>query len=129
MEPHRDNLDAVVVFPSMLQVMRLNKLNSFSMAKLRQYKNAIAQFMRKRKENSGAWFQDAMLNLLRTLPQILKYFPVEKAQYAYNLMLSFQYWLGGSSENLENFLLMFCFPTNIPIQVSSKIKPLTIRIQ
>jgi magnesium chelatase subunit H len=65
-KPHRDNLDAVVVFPSMPQVMRLNKLGSFSMAQLGQSKSAIAQFMRKRKENSGAGFQDAMLKLLRT---------------------------------------------------------------
>jgi magnesium chelatase subunit H len=43
---------------------------------------------------------------LRTLPNVLKYLPVEKAQDARNFMLSFQYWLGGNSENLENFLLM-----------------------
>ncbi|MBE9106780.1 magnesium chelatase subunit H, partial [Nostoc cf. edaphicum LEGE 07299] len=30
----------------------------------------------------------------------------DKAQDARNFMLSFQYWLGGSPENLENFLLM-----------------------
>ncbi len=105
-QPHRDHLDAVVVFPSMPQVMRLNKLGSFSMAQLGQSKSAIAQFMRKRKENSGASFQDAMLKLLRTLPSVLKYLPMEKAQDARNFMLSFQYWLGGSSDNLENFLLM-----------------------
>lgn len=105
-QPHRDHLDAVVVFPSMPQVMRLNKLGSFSMAQLGQSKSAIAQFMKKRKENSGAGFQDAMLKLLRTLPQVLKYLPIEKAQDARNFMLSFQYWLGGSSDNLENFLLM-----------------------
>ena len=105
-KPHRDNLDAVVVFPSMPQVMRLNKLGSFSMAQLGQSKSAIAQFMRKRKENSGSSFQDAMLKLLRTLPQVLKYLPIDKAQDARNFMLSFQYWLGGSAENLENFLLM-----------------------
>jgi magnesium chelatase subunit H len=105
-QPHRDNLDAVVVFPSMPQVMRLNKLGSFSMAQLGQSKSAIASFMKKRKENSGAGFQDAMLKLLRTLPQVLKYLPIEKAQDARNFMLSFQYWLGGSSDNLENFLLM-----------------------
>jgi magnesium chelatase subunit H len=105
-QPHRDSLDAVVVFPSMPQVMRLNKLGSFSMAQLGQSKSAIAQFMRKRKENSGAGFQDAMLKLLRTLPQVLKYLPIDKAQDARNFMLSFQYWLGGSPENLENFLLM-----------------------
>ncbi len=105
-EPHRDRLDAAVVFPSMPQVMRLNKLGSFSMAQLGQSKSAIGQFMKKRKENSGAGFQDAMLKLLNTLPKVLKYLPMDKAQDARNFMLSFQYWLGGNSENLENFLLM-----------------------
>ncbi|WP_267384608.1 magnesium chelatase subunit H [Cyanobacterium sp. uoEpiScrs1] len=113
-EPHRDNLDAVVVFPSMPQVMRLNKLGSFSMAQLGQSKNVIAQFMRRRKENSSVGFQDAMLKLLRTLPQVLKYLPVEKAQDARNFMLSFQYWLGGSSENLENFLVMLAHKYSYP---------------
>ncbi|MBD2003046.1 MULTISPECIES: magnesium chelatase subunit H [Cyanophyceae] len=105
-EPHRDNLDVAVVFPSMPQVMRLNKMGSFSMAQLGQSKSAIAQFMRKRKEKSGSGFQDGMLKLLQTLPKVLKYLPMDKAQDARNFMLSFQYWLGGSQENLENFLLM-----------------------
>src|SRR5579883_1063301 len=105
-EPHRDRLDVAVVFPSMPQVMRLNKMGSFSMAQLGQSKSAIAQFMRKRKEKSGSGFQDGMLKLLNTLPKVLKYLPMDKAQDARNFMLSFQYWLGGSQENLENFLLM-----------------------
>ena len=105
-QPHRDRLDVAVVFPSMPQVMRLNKMGSFSMAQLGQSKSAISQFMKKRKENSGASFQDAMLKLVNTLPKVLKYLPVDKAQDARNFMLSFQYWLGGSAENLENFLLM-----------------------
>ena len=105
-EPVRDRLDVAVVFPSMPEVMRLNKMGSFSMAQLGQSKSAIAQFMRKRKEKSGAGFQDGMLKLLQTLPKVLKYLPIDKAQDARNFMLSFQYWLGGSSENLENFLLM-----------------------
>lgn len=105
-EPHRDRLDVAVVFPSMPQVMRLNKMGSFSMAQLGQSKSAIANFMRKRKEKSGSSFQDGMLKLLQTLPKVLKYLPIDKAQDARNFMLSFQYWLGGSPENLENFLLM-----------------------
>jgi magnesium chelatase subunit H len=105
-EPHRDRLDVAVVFPSMPQVMRLNKMGSFSMAQLGQSKSAIAQFMRKRKEKSGSGFQDGMLKLLQTLPKVLKYLPMDKAQDARNFMLSFQYWLGGSADNLENFLLM-----------------------
>ncbi|MEN9212024.1 MAG: cobaltochelatase subunit CobN, partial [Thermostichus sp. DG02_4_bins_136] len=102
----RDRLDAVVVFPSMPEVMRLNKLGSFSMEQLGQSKSAIAQFMRKRKEKQGSSFQEGMLKLLQTLPKVLKYLPFDKAQDARNFMLSFQYWLGGSAENLENFLLM-----------------------
>ena len=105
-EPHRDHLDVSVVFPSMPEVMRLNKMGSFSLAQLGQSKSVIANFMKKRKEKSGAGFQDGMLKLLRTLPQVLKFLPMEKAQDARNFMLSFQYWLGGSAENLENFLLM-----------------------
>ncbi|MEL6259465.1 MAG: magnesium chelatase subunit H [Cyanobacteria bacterium J06626_6] len=104
--PVRDRLDAAVVFPSMPQVMRLNKLGKFSMAQLGQSKSVIGEFMKKRRQKQGSGFEDAMLKLLRTLPKVLKYLPVEKAQDARNFMLSFQYWLGGSAENLENFLLM-----------------------
>jgi len=105
-QPHRDNLDVAVVFPSMPQVMRLNKMGTFSMEQLGQSKSAIGEFMKKRKEKSGSSFQDGMLKLLQTLPKVLKYLPIDKAQDARNFMLSFQYWLGGSAENLENFLLM-----------------------
>ncbi|MGD1861220.1 MAG: magnesium chelatase subunit H [Leptolyngbyaceae cyanobacterium] len=105
-KPHRDRLDAAVVFPSMPQVMRLNKLGSFSMAQLGQSKSVIGEFMKKRRKKQGGGFEDAMLKLLRTLPSVLKYLPVEKAQDARSFMLSFQYWLGGSAENLENFMLM-----------------------
>ncbi len=105
-EPHKDNLKASIVFPSMPEVMRLNKLGSFSMAQLGQSKSIIGDFMKKRKESGGAGFQDSMLKLLNTLPSILKYLPVEKAQDARSFMLSFQYWLGGTPENLKNFLLM-----------------------
>ncbi|KAA8495996.1 Magnesium-chelatase subunit ChlH, chloroplastic [Porphyridium purpureum] len=105
-EPQRDRLDACVVFPSMPEVMRLNKLGTFSMAQLGQSKSAMASFMKKKKKDSGASFEDGMLKLLRTLPKVLKYLPSDKAQDARAFMQSFQYWLGGSPENIENFLLM-----------------------
>ena len=104
--PHRDRLKAIVVFPSMPEVMRLNKLGSFTMAQLGQSDSVIANFMKKRKESSGAGFQDAMLKLLNTLPNVLKYLPVDKAQDARSFVLSFQYWLGGTPDNLRNLLLM-----------------------
>jgi magnesium chelatase subunit H len=106
-EPYRDRLDVAVVFPSMPQVMRLNKMGSFSLAQLGQSKSAIGEFMKKRKAKAGAGsFQDGMLKLVQTLPKVLKFLPMEKAQDARNFMLSIQYWLGGTPENLENFLLM-----------------------
>eukprot|EP00182_Erythrolobus_australicus_P001344 CAMPEP_0185829060 /NCGR_PEP_ID=MMETSP1353-20130828/17_1 /TAXON_ID=1077150 /ORGANISM="Erythrolobus australicus, Strain CCMP3124" /LENGTH=1385 /DNA_ID=CAMNT_0028526805 /DNA_START=16 /DNA_END=4173 /DNA_ORIENTATION=+ len=121
-EPVRDQLDACVVFPSMPEVMRLNKLGTFSMAQLGQSKSAIASFMKKRKQSSGASFEDGMLKMLRTLPKVLKYLPSDKAQDARSFMMSFQYWLGGSPENIENFLLMLAekYLTDAP-SVSTKI--------
>lgn len=37
--------------------------------------------------------------------QVLKYLPSDKAQDARNYVQSLQYWLGGNSDNLENFIL------------------------
>lgn len=114
--PHRDRLDACVIFPSMPDVMRLNKLGTFTMAQLGQSKSAIASFMRKKRKENAASFEESMLKLLRTLPKVLKYLPSDKAQDARSFMLSFQYWLGGSSENIENFLLMIAdkYVTTVP---------------
>ena len=39
-------------------------------------------------------------------PKVLKYLPGDKAADAKSFMMSFQYWLGGSPENLEAFMLM-----------------------
>ncbi|PXF43309.1 Magnesium-chelatase subunit ChlH, chloroplastic [Gracilariopsis chorda] len=105
-KPVRDRLDACVIFPSMPDVMRLNKLGSFQMNQLGRTNSAISKFMRKKKQENGASFEDSMLKLLRTLPKVLKYLPNDKAQDARSFMLSFQYWLGGSVDNIQNFLLM-----------------------
>lgn len=104
--PLRDQLDACIIFPSMPDVMRLNKLGSFTMSQLGRSNSAIASFMKKKKAETGAAFEDSMLKLLRTLPKVLKYLPNDKAQDARSFMMSFQYWLGGSTDNIENFLLM-----------------------
>ncbi|XP_052149583.1 magnesium-chelatase subunit ChlH, chloroplastic [Oryza glaberrima] len=103
-EKERDRMDAVLVFPSMPEVMRLNKLGSFSMSQLGQSKSPFFQLF-KRKKNSGG-FADSMLKLVRTLPKVLKYLPSDKAQDARLYILSLQFWLGGSPDNLQNFLKM-----------------------
>ncbi|CEM27250.1 unnamed protein product [Vitrella brassicaformis CCMP3155] len=104
--PLRENLDAAVVFPSLPEVMRLQKLGSFSMASMGQKKSIIGDFMKKQRMQQGAKFEEDMLKLVRTLPEILKYLPSDKAKDARSFMMSFQYWLGGSPENLSSMLLM-----------------------
>lgn len=103
-EKERDRMDAVLVFPSMPEVMRLNKLGSFSMSQLGQSKSPFFQLFKRRKQSAG--FAESMLKLVRTLPKVLKYLPSDKAQDARLYILSLQFWLGGSPENLQNFVKM-----------------------
>lgn len=90
----------------MPEVMRLNKVGTFTMANLGQSKSVIGEFMKKKKKEGGSSFEEGMLKLLRTLPKVLKYLPSDKAKDARSFMMSFQYWLGGSPDNLESMLLM-----------------------
>ena len=96
----REDRRRACIFPSMPAVMRLNKIGTFSMASMGQSKSAMSDFMKKNKPK-GTSFQDGMLKLVRTLPKVLKYLPGDKAQDARSFMMSLQYWLGGSPENLE----------------------------
>ena len=59
----------------------------------------------KKNKPKGTSFQDGMLKLVRTLPKVLKYLPGDKAKDARSFMMSLQYWLGGSPENIEALLL------------------------
>lgn len=104
--PVRDNLDACLIFPSMPEVMRLNKVGSFTMKNLGQSKSVVADFMKKKKQEDGSSFEEGMLKLLRTLPKVLKFLPSDKAADARTFMMSFQYWLGGSPENIQALLQM-----------------------
>jgi len=105
-QPLRDNLDACLIFPSMPEVMRLNKVGSFTMKNLGQSKSVVADFMKSKKKEDGSSFEEGMLKLLRTLPKVLKFLPSDKAADARTFMMSFQYWLGGSPENIESMLTM-----------------------
>jgi magnesium chelatase subunit H len=71
------------------------------MQNLGQSKSVISDFMKKKKKEDGSSFEEGMLKLLRTLPKVLKYLPSDKAADARNFMMSFQYWLGGSPENVQ----------------------------
>jgi len=105
-KPAREQLDACLIFPSMPEVMRLNKVGSFTMKNLGQSKSVVADFMKKKKQEDGSSFEEGMLKLLRTLPKVLKFLPSDKAADARTFMMSFQYWLGGSPENIQSLLTM-----------------------
>ena len=87
-KPLRDNLDAVLIFPSMPEVMRLNKIGQFMMKNLGQLKSVVADFMKKKKQEDRSSFEEGMLKLLRTLLS-------DKAADACTFTMLFQYWLGG----------------------------------
>lgn len=104
--PLRDRLSACLIFPSMPEVMRLNKVGSFTMNSMGSSKSIIGDFMKSKKKEGGSGFEEGLLKLLRTLPKVLKYLPSDKAQDARSFIMSFQYWLGGSPDNIESMLLM-----------------------
>ncbi|GMH20936.1 hypothetical protein Nepgr_022778 [Nepenthes gracilis] len=92
------------IIPSMPEVMRLNKLGSFSMSQLGQSKSPLLTLFKRKKSSAG--FADSMLKVVRTLPMVLKYLPSDKAQDARLYILSLQFWLGGLPDNLVTFLKM-----------------------
>ena len=86
-EPQRERMDAILVFPSMPAVMRLNKLGTFNLAQLgmSQKKSPIGEFMKGMRKSNDR-FEETMLKLVRTLPNVLKYLPSDKAQDAKNFI-------------------------------------------
>merc|ERR1719157_452964 len=123
------NLDACLIFPSMPEVMRLNKIGKFTMKNLGQSKSVVADFMKKKKQEDGSSFEEGMLKLLRTLPKVLKFLPSDKAKDARSFMMSFQYWLGGSPENLEAMLLQLGQEYVEPIKVSMAGKEKVVAVE
>jgi len=110
----------------MPQVMRMNKIGSFTMASMGQSKSVLGDFMKKNKP-SGTSFQDSMLKLVRTLPKVLKFLPGDKAKDARSFMMSLQYWLGGSPENIEALLLNLANNYVEPIRAAGSLSELEIK--
>lgn len=98
------------------------------MQNLGQSKSVIGEFMKKKKKEDGSSFEEGMLKLLRTLPKVLKFLPSDKAKDARSFMMSFQYWLGGSPENLQSMLLMLAkdFVVGASVSEASIAEPVLI---
>lgn len=116
--PVRDRLDACLCFPSMPDVMKLNKVGSFDLTAitggpLGDFAKQVKDMRNKPLEGnkpkaSGGAFQDSLLKLVRTLPKVLKFLPGDQARDARCFILSLQHWLGGTPENLEAMLMRIC---------------------
>eukprot|EP00931_Biecheleriopsis_adriatica_P051723 TRINITY_DN3002_c0_g1_i3.p1 TRINITY_DN3002_c0_g1~~TRINITY_DN3002_c0_g1_i3.p1 ORF type:complete len:1457 (+),score=397.90 TRINITY_DN3002_c0_g1_i3:86-4456(+) len=114
-KPRRDRLSACLCFPSMPEVMKLNKLGSFDLTQiaggpLGNFAQQVKDLRQKslgtsKKPAGGGTFQDSLLKLVRTLPKVLKFLPGDQAQDARCFVLSLQHWLGGTPENLEAMVL------------------------
>jgi len=114
LQPFRDSLDACLCFPSMPEVMKLNKLGSFDLTEItggplgsfaQQVKEVRKNSTGGKKSSGGGSFQDGLLKLVRTLPKVLKFLPGDQARDARTFILSLQHWLGGTPENLEAMLM------------------------
>ena len=62
--------------------------------------------MKSNRQETGSSFEESMLKLVCSLPKVLKFLPRDKAADARIFMISFQYWLGRSPENLELLMLI-----------------------
>ncbi len=113
-EPERERLDAILVFPSMPAVMRLNKLGTFNLSQLGLNKKSspIGEFMKSMRKSNDR-FEESMLKLVRTLPAVLKYLPTDKAQDAKNFIqvspgVCCDEWTGTFLDPPHSLLLAAC---------------------
>lgn len=88
-------------------------------SQLGRSKSPFFQLFKRKKRFPG--IAKSMLKLVRTLPKILKYLPSDKAQDARLYILGLQFWLGGSPNNLQNFLKMI-FGSYVPALKGTKIE-------
>ena len=56
--PYREKLDACLIFPSMPEVMKLNKVGAFSMSNMGQTRTIIGDFMKSKKKEGGSGFEE-----------------------------------------------------------------------
>jgi magnesium chelatase subunit H len=104
-QQRRDKADAILVALSTSELMQNTKLGRFSMAAKDNGPFSLGALMRKLrgKREEGRSSGERQMNVLRTLPKILKFIPgTAQDVRAYFLLL--QYWLAGSDSNIENMI-------------------------
>ncbi len=95
----RKNCDAMVCIMSAPEVSKLTSMGRLDMSKPATGAMAFLQKLRGNKKNPAAKSGESQMRMLRSLPKILKYLP-GTAQDLRVYLLTLQYWLAGSQENI-----------------------------
>jgi magnesium chelatase subunit H len=115
MEPHvrlvrdalaarRDHCDALVCCMSAPEITKLTRIGGFTMDGKQNGPLAfLKKFKPKQEAGQSASAGAQQMQLLRRLPQLLKFLP-GKAQDVRAYFLTLSYWISGSEENVENMV-------------------------
>ena len=99
LEEKRKDCDAMVCIMSAPEVSKLTSMGRLDMSKPASGAMGFLQKLRGNKKNPAAKGGESQMRMLRRLPRILKYLP-GTAQDLRVYLLTLQYWLAGSEENI-----------------------------
>ena len=99
LEAKRKDCDAMVCIMSAPEVSKLTSMGRLDMTKPASGAMGFLQKLRGNKKNNAAKGGESQMRMLRRLPRILKYLP-GTAQDLRIYLLTLQYWLAGSEENI-----------------------------
>ena len=102
LQAKRDSLDALAVFMSAGEAIRLTRMGRFDMgAKQSGFMALLKKLKGSKSENASSG--ERQMAMLKRVPQILRFIP-GPAQDVRAYFISMQYWLAGSEENVENLI-------------------------
>ena len=102
LEERRAKLDALAVFMSAGEAIRLTRMGKFDMgAKQSTFMSLLKKLKGSKSEKSSSG--ERQMAMLKRLPQILRFIP-GSAQDVRAYFLAMQYWLAGSEENVEHLV-------------------------
>ena len=103
LEARKDDCDAIVGCMSGAEIMRLTRLGQFKMDGSQKGPLALLKKLRGSTKKKGGTIGAKQVAVLKRIPKILRFIP-GTAQDVRNYFLILQYWLAGSSENIENMV-------------------------
>jgi magnesium chelatase subunit H len=125
LEAKRKDCDAMVCIMSAPEVSKLTSMGRLDMSKPASGAMGFLQKLRGNKKNPAAKSGESQMRMLRRLPKILKYLP-GTAQDLRIYLLTLQYWLAGSEENIVGLVcnLVNKYSSNERLQQNGEIKVL-----